>query len=935
MLKRYLCLILVLQLTSVGFSKILFEEDFSNSLSIDSPNAQIQTGSLNFKFHEETGNRLYLKDYNDGIRYNLDSELFSPQINKTQYLSFSIRSLNKDVKSKFAGIIFYEDNKEVFGIGNDYGSDYFSFWEGDGRGIIIGNGATYVDNDIHKIIMRIEYNPDGPETIKIGIDPFCLRTESRQPDHIWTTYEAELSFDEIRIRCGNDDSIWEFDDLCIATDWKSVTPPNTDPGEYVKSMIESHLPSGAEEMILEDVARFWPAGIDISAVPPSLALQKQLSAISVVPSSWELKPVFGKANGKKYAYFDIETETDLYGTGEVTGSLLRNGYKIHLFNRDDVLYNRRDQLYQSHPWVMGVRDDGSAFGILFDTTWIAELDLSAGILFTVSDDSPYFPVIVVQGKSPQQVTEKLGELIGTTPMPPRWALGYQQCRWSYYPDSRAREIADTFRAKQIPCDVIWFDIHYMDQYRIFTFDSNRFPDPKATNDYLHKLGYKSVWMIDPGVKYDPGYWVYDQGTEKDAWVKRASEETYAGAVWPGDCVFPDFTMPEVRSWWSGLYKDFMATGIDGVWNDMNEPAVFNGGSLTMPMDNIHRGGQDIPAGPHKQYHNVYGMLMTKASREGIQSANPNKRPFVLTRANYLGGHRYAATWTGDNCATWEHLEWSIPMSINLSLSGQSFNGPDIGGFAHNATADLWGHWISVGAFYPFSRAHTSDGTNNQEPWEFGPEVENTARIALQRRYRLMPYLYTVFCESHKTGLPVMRPMYFADPADKSLRMEDSAFMLGSDIIIIPKWAENVKHPKGFWPVVSLVGEDSTSDKYQCDIEVRAGSIVPLGPVLQTTEQIEIKQQLTLVVVLDEDGKASGSVYEDAGDGYDYKDGQFCLTSFTAQKQGDRVIVKSNKQQGDILYNKRMVAIEVIDADGVHHGFGDICDTNGISVFLTK
>ncbi len=933
-LKIALTVLLPILSTSV-YGKIFFQEDFE-SIPVSAGQADIRSGSLDYQFNRETGNRLYVKDnQTNGVRFKLDEAVSNPGNNETRYLSFCLKSLNKDNNNKFAGVILYKDGEEVFGMGNDFSTDVFSFWTSGGKGMPIGNAKRYVDDIVHKIVLEIKYNDNGPEKLRIALDPTSQRSMERQPDHIWSSYEMELAFDEIRIRSGNNDCSWEFDELRIADNWNSVMPSDNNPGEYINGIKKRPVPLGKQEVILDGVARFWPNSLTAKDIAPSLALVKPLEAIGKVSGNWQLKPHFYTANGKKYAYFNVPAEYDLYGTGEVMGSLIRNGYKVKYQNYDNPVYGRANQMYQTHPWVLGLREDGSAFGILFDTTWISELDLRNGILFSVDDNAPFFPVIVIDGKDPQEIMTKLGTLTGTMPMPPRWSLGYQQCRWSYYPDARAREIADTFREKQIPCDVIWFDIHYMDEYRIFTFDKGRYPDPKGTNDYLHKNGFKGIWMIDPGVKYESGYSVFDEGTAIDGWVKDASGNTFKGPVWPGDCAFPDFTMPKVRKWWAGLYKDFMATGIDGVWNDMNEPAVFGGENNTMPMDNIHRGGDGLPEGPHQQYHNVYGMLMTKASREGIQAANPDKRPFVLTRANYIGGHRYAATWTGDNGATWEHLKWSIPMSISLGLSGQPFNGPDIGGFAHNATEELWGHWIACGAFYPFCRAHTSLGTNDQEPWEFGPEVEQAARTALERRYRLMPYLYTAFVDSHNTGMPVMLPAYFADPTDLALRMEQQAFMVGSDLLITPKWGTDVKKPSGNWPVVNLVGENSAADKYQCDIQVKPGSIIPLGPVVQSTVEIKTKQELTLLVVPDTDGNAAGDLYEDAGDGYEYKNGQYCVSSFTASKAGNKIIVSCSGQKGKLAAKSRIVSVEVIVDGKTYTAKGDIYAPKGITIDTGK
>ena len=930
MLKSCLYAVLFSLWLNCCYGVIVLEDDFSGTISDNPVKAKISPGSLDFRFHQESGNHLWVKDYDAGVRFNLDPSIDDANVTPVLYVSFCLRSLNVSTKNKFAGLVFYDGDKEMFGIGNDFGSEYFAFWGPDGSTFPIGDIRTQVDSEVHKIVCRIEFHADGPEDIAVGIDPFCNRSEARQPKTIWTHYQAELKFDQIRIRCGNNDCTWEFDELRLGTDWTSVMPADDKLGSDYQCYIESSMPGGSSEIILDGVGRFLPGSISMAEVQPSLALESPRQKIGDLPQNWQTKPLYGTHADRKYVFFDIPPETDLYGTGEVMGGLLRNGYKIRLFNKDNPYSDPRG-LYQSHPWVLGLRQDGTAFGIIFDTTWIAELNLRAGILFSVPDNAPWFPTIVIEGINPQEVMTKLSQLTGSTPMPPRWSLGYQQCRYSYFPDSRAREIADTFRDKQIPCDVIWFDIDYMDGFRIFTFSDEHYPDPLATNNYLHSRGFKGIWMIDPGVKNEPGYSVYDSGTAIDAWVKDSSGQPFIGNVWPGACVFPDFTSPDVRSWWSKLYKDFMANGIDGVWNDMNEPAVFGGEEMTMPMDNQFRGGGDLQPGTHQQYHNVFGMLMAKASRKGIQAANPDKRPFVLTRSNYLGGHRYAATWTGDNGASWQHLKWSIPMSLNLSLSGQPFNGPDIGGFLNNATPDLWGHWIAVGAFYPFSRAHTCAGTADQEPWEFGPEVEDAARTALNRRYRLMPYLYTIFQQAHEHGLPVMRPMFFADPDDIALRMEDRAFLVGPDLMVIPRWAEDVAVPQGKWQNVSIAGEDLGSDKYQCDLKIRGGAIVPLGPIVQSTVEIPQTQQLTLMVVLDNSGKASGRVYEDAGEGYDYKQGQYCVLEFVAVKTGNTTVVKCSGQSGKLASGSRMVSVTVVNEGGVYHGYGDIIDADGITV----
>ena len=683
-------------------------------------------------------------------------------------------------------------------------------------------------------------------------------------------------------------------------------------------------------MVGDRIAKFIPAGYDAKSIP-SFAIDKEPREQGALPPNWELIPDFTSTNGKANASLSIPEGTSIYGGGEVTGPLLRNGKTIKLWNTDSGAYgvDNGKRLYQSHPWMMGVRKDGTAFGILFDTSWKAELSCTNQKIELKSEGVP-FRVFIIDRDSPQAVVRGLSELTGTMPMIPRWALGYQQSRFSYTPANRVIEIADTFRQKKIPCDVIWMDIDYMDGYRIFTFNPTTFPNPKAVNRDLHIRGFHSAWMIDPGAKVDPDYFVYKSGTENDIWVKTADGKNFTGDAWPGAAAFPDFTYPKANKWWRSLYKDFLAQGVDGVWNDVNEPQINDTPNKTMPENNFHRGGGKIPAGTHLQYHNVYGFLMVKASREGIMDVRPEKRPFILTRSNFLGGQRYAATWTGDNGSSWEHLKMSVPMSLTLGLSGQPFSGADIVGFLFNANADLFGNWIGFGAFYPFARGHACAGTNNKEPWAFGKEIEDASRIALERRYILLPYFYTLLHEASTNGMPIMRPVFFADPKDLSLRAEEEAFLIGDDLLIIPAFANHPNLPKGIWRELSLV-EGDKQNKYQAKIKLRGGSIVPTGKIIQNTNEKSL-DPLTLLVCLDSQGQAKGTMYWDAGDGWTFKKGDYSQQTFTAEKDGNTVIVRLADQKGKYkTENNNMAVVKVITEQGIYHASGDL--TEGIEIKL--
>ncbi len=662
------------------------------------------------------------------------------------------------------------------------------------------------------------------------------------------------------------------------------------------------LAAPVAESIGEGIVRYFASDELRLSARPSVALAEQRPALGPSSADGPLAPEFRFIQNRYAAVVPVPDGTSLYGTGMVGGPLLRNGRTVTCWNYDAYGYDSETpHLYQSHPWVLGVRKDGTAFGVLFDTTYRARIELNASIVCIA--DGPPFAVIVIDRDSPQRVVMALADLTGHMPLPPQWALGYQQCRYSYTPDARVREVASEFRRRDIPCDVIWMDIDYMDGFRSFTFNPASFSDPAALNRDLHAEGFHSVWMIDPGIKAEAGNAVYDSGTEASAWVTTQWDAPFIGNVWPGPCVFPDFTNAAVRSWWGGLYRDFLAMGVDGVWNDMNEPAVFNVGSKTMPLENRHRADPDL-GGPdtHDRYHNVYGMQMARGTRDGLLAARPDLRPFVLSRANHLGGQRYAAAWTGDNSATWEHVAISIPMVLNLGLSGQPFAGPDIGGFAGNGDGEMFARWMGFASLLPFARGHTEKGAIDKEPWAFGPAVEKTCRLALSRRYLLMPYLYTVFREAAETGLPVARPLFFADPRDLSLRAVDDAFLLGGDVLVAatvtPRGTRKATNLERTWRRFVL----DPAEANEADLPalfLRPGAIVCVGPAIEYVGE-KPGEPRTLLVAPDAEGRAEGYLYRDEGDGFGYLDGRYGIVRYTATTAGGVLDVRRETVEGAVL-----------------------------------
>ncbi|XXG78098.1 hypothetical protein AAC387_Pa08g2114 [Persea americana] len=676
-----------------------------------------------------------------------------------------------------------------------------------------------------------------------------------------------------------------------------------------------------KRILEEGVFRFDCSETDRGVAFPSLSFvdsqlrEKEIAAHKVPVYI----PTYECLHGQQTVTIELPTGSSLYGTGEVGGQLERTGKRVFTWNTDAWGYGSgTTSLYQSHPWVLAILPGGEALGVLADTTRRCEIDLRKESTVKFISEAAYPIITFGPFASPTAVLISLSHAIGTIIMPSKWSLGYHQCRWSYDSDEKVLKIAKTFREKRIPCDVIWMDIDYMDGFRCFTFDKERFPDPKSLVDDLHGIGFKAVWMLDPGIKCEEGYLVYDSGSENDVWIQKADGKPYIGEVWPGPCVFPDFSQQKTRLWWANLVKGFISNGVDGIWNDMNEPTVFKAVTKTMPESSIHRGDTELGGCQnHSYYHNVYGMLMARSTYEGMKMATGNKRPFVLTRAGFIGSQRYAATWTGDNLANWEHLHMSISMVLQLGLSGQPLSGPDIGGFAGNATPKLFGRWMAVGAMFPFARAHSEADTIDHEPWSFGEECEEVCRLALLRRYRLIPHLYTLFYMAHTMGTPVAAPTFFADPKDPRLRKAENSFLLGSLLICASterdKDTDQLQHvlPTGTW--LRFDFNDPHPDLPT--LYLKGGSIIPVGPPIQHTEEAKPTDVLSLLVALDEHGKAEGVLFEDAGDGYEFTEGGYLLTHYEAELQSSIVTIKVAKTEGSWKRPKRGLHVHLLLGGG--------------------
>ncbi|HEY7416845.1 MAG TPA: TIM-barrel domain-containing protein, partial [Ktedonobacteraceae bacterium] len=510
------------------------------------------------------------------------------------------------------------------------------------------------------------------------------------------------------------------------------------------------------------------------------------------------------------------------------------------------------------------------------------------------------------------------DLTGRTPLAPLWSLGNGQSRFSYETADEVHSIARTFRERGIPCDTLYFDIDTLDGYRVFTWDRNNFPDPEGLLAELREQGFHVVSIVDAGVKVDEDFAVYTDGRARDLYCKSPKGTDYQNAVWPGVCVFPDFTNPEARKWWGDQHQILLDAGVSGIWSDMNEPALFIPVHATMPPDVIHPGGGR--ARLHIQMHNAYGSLMVQAAREGLLRLRPDQRPFLISRAGYAGIQRHALLWTGDNSSTWEHLAMSVPQLLNLGLSGVGWAGTDIGGFYGDATGELLARWTEFGIFQPFCRNHSEKQTRHQEPWLFGEPYETVCRAMLKLRQRLLPYLYTLFDECNRTGVPILRPLFWVSPEDTDTYAQDDEFLCGNALLVAPITRPGVEYRHVYLPVGSWVhywtGERVDGPAHilaraplgQPAFYVRANTAVPLWPAMDYVGQSQA-DPLTLLLYPAE-GSGQAILYEDAGDGYEQERGVYARRTITCAVEVGQIRVVISEQEGSFVPVRQHICLEL-------------------------
>ncbi|MGY6021163.1 glycoside hydrolase family 31 protein [Streptomyces spinosirectus] len=622
------------------------------------------------------------------------------------------------------------------------------------------------------------------------------------------------------------------------------------------------------------------------------------------PRWWE--PV-GGGTARWMQRSEVAADARFFGLGgRASGPRLRDGtYRLwntdpgHAFGPGD------DPLYITMP-VQLVVADAATHLVFRDTSWAGTVTLRegeegagsghdrAGTSELRMEGGPLRCWVVVG--TPARVLLVWASLTGAPALPPAWALGHHHARWGFGSEQEMRRIVSGYQERGLPLDAVHLDIDHYDEHQVFTVDHEHFPKLPLLAKELRQDGIRLVSIVDPAVKAAEGNAVYDSGMAEDAFVRDAAGRLVRGVVWPGEAVFPDFTHARVREWWGRLYEERLAQGFSGFWHDMNEPTSFAAfGELTLPRSARH--ALEGRGGDHREAHNVYALCMARAAYEGLRELAPAERPFVFSRSGWVGMQRYGGTWSGDVATGWPGLRASLSLVLGLGLCGVPYSGPDVGGFDGSPSPELYLRWFQLGACLPLFRTHASLRAGRREPWEFGAEVLEHARVALVERRRLLPYFVTLAHLARRTGAPYVRPLWWSAPEDRRLRDCEDAFLLGDCLLVAPVLDQGadrraVQLPRGRWydTVTEQVYEGPgqvflDAPLSRIPVLARAGAVVPVRGDDGTLE---------LEVWAPAPGRTGGGlVVQDAGDGWDEPE----LERYVTRWAGQRLVVEREGEGG--------------------------------------
>lgn len=614
-----------------------------------------------------------------------------------------------------------------------------------------------------------------------------------------------------------------------------------------------------------------------------------------------------KKNKNKFVWNKkINKDDYIYGLGEKTGFLNKRSYDYEMWNTDNPApqVDCFKALYKSIPFFI-VHNKEYNYGYFFDNTYKSYFDLGKENTdyIKIAFDKGNINYFFFGGKTIKDVIEGYTSITGRAPLPQRFTLGHQQSRWSYMNKDELLLIAKEYRKNNIPCDTLFLDIDYMDHYKVFTYSEKSFPNLKDTIEKLNNEGFKVVTIIDPGVKKEVGYKIYDEAIKND-YAATLNKETYINEVWPGEAIFPSFINPDVQKWWSNNTKFLVDLGVRGIWNDMNEPASFKG---PLP-DNVEFKGKNGKIHYHDEVHNVYAHYMAIATYQGLKEYD-KRRPYIITRAAYSGTQKYSTVWTGDNHSIWAHLEMAIPIILNLGLSGFAFSGCDVGGFSSDCTKELLARWVWLGSVTPLFRNHSAMGTRRQEPWCYDEEMIDIYRKAVNFRYRIIPYIYDLFYEAEKTGIPVARPLVLEYENDINTYELNDELMLGKYLIASPIVTQGAKKKMVYLPEGNWYNY-FTKEKYNAGyhivdapldsmpIFIKEGAIIPEYPLKQ---YIDDKEDTLILNIFNGNGEYIH--YQDNGSDFKYQKSEYNLYEF---KHNDNLVSIKLLHNGYPIYNKIII-----------------------------
>ncbi|MDD2973257.1 MAG: glycoside hydrolase family 31 protein [Lachnospiraceae bacterium] len=574
------------------------------------------------------------------------------------------------------------------------------------------------------------------------------------------------------------------------------------------------------------------------------------AVVTQIPSTSEAFPYFQihQENGFSLTY-SMSGDDVVYGLGENMRGINKRGYRYISCCSDDAHHTEdKSSLYAAHNFIMISGDN--CFGLFIDCPEKLTFDIGYTDYDTIviSTDSVDMDLYLIEESSLKEIVHSFREMIGESYIPPKWGLGYQQSRWGYLCEEDFNEVANQYESLDIPLESIYMDIDYMERYKDFTIDEKRFPHFETLVKDLKAKGIKLVPIIDAGVKVEDGYDVYEEGIQKGYFCKDKDGKPFVAAVWPGHSHFPDVLNPEVRAWFGSKYQCLIDKGIEGFWNDMNEPAIFyseeglkecfayldsirdknigieeNEGLMNAVMGlannpkDYDRFYHDIDGKPvvHTKLHNLFGYNMTRAAADGFDKVDETKRFLLFSRSSYIGMHRYGGIWTGDNCAWWSHLLLNIKMMPSLNMCGFLYTGADLGGFGADTSYDLMVRWLQFGIFTPLMRNHAAKDTREQELYQF----KNTSyfRELLRFRYSFLPYLYSEYVKASKNSTMLFSPLGFDYPEDPVAVHTEDQLLLGENLMIAPVYTQNAIGRTVYLPEDMLCITFSAGEKRKMEV----------------------------------------------------------------------------------------------------------------------